>query len=282
LIATVELSTPSLIGETVKPFAPGYPRLDGMSEKVMSHIRVNELARQLEMKSREVIDRLHELGIAQKVTHSSSVSEDQANQLRRYYAGESPIASTQSTDPRLPAPAVPRVSESVMGTSESGVELYIDAAVLIGEPEANSWVDHSPDWRNQHAMWEHANQTISKPSPSQQDLSSAVIQLQRSVEHRDKLLDHLYSFEKIPGRRPGSKYETMADLKVIRPTLKIRLRDLRNRLMHEFDEIPLNVSDCEELADTAWYYLKATDHLAHQCISDFDLTLHSPAESRRI
>lgn len=63
----------------------------------------------------------------------------------------------------------------------------------------------------------------------------------------------------------------MADLKVIRPTLKIRLRDLRNRLMHEFDEIPLNLSDCEELADTAWYYLKATDHLAHQCASDFDL-----------
>ncbi|HEX4134794.1 MAG TPA: hypothetical protein VHY84_09315 [Bryobacteraceae bacterium] len=158
-----------------------------------------------------------------------------------------------------------------MSTGESRVELYIDPAVLTGEPDANSWVDHSPDWRNQHAIWEHANQTISKPSPSQQDLSTAVIQLQRSVEHRDKLLDHLYSFEKIPGRRPGSKYETMADLKIIRPTLKIRLRDLRNRLMHEFDEIPLNVSDCEELADTAWYYLKATDHLAHQCISDFDV-----------
>ena len=134
-----------------------------------------------------------------------------------------------------------------MNTGESEVELYIDAAVLIGEPDANSWVDHSPDWRNQHAIWEHATQTISKPTPSQQDLSSAVIQLQRSVEHRDKLLDHLYSFERIPGRRPGSKYETMADLKIIRPTLKIRLRDLRNRLMHEFDEIPLNVSDCERV-----------------------------------
>src|SRR5215470_837161 len=54
----------------------------------MSKIRINELARQLEVKSREVIDKLHELGIAEKVTHSSSIDEDKADQLRRYYAGE--------------------------------------------------------------------------------------------------------------------------------------------------------------------------------------------------
>src|ERR1700753_3349145 len=55
----------------------------------MSKIRINELARQLEVKSREVIDKLHELGIAEKVTHSSSIDEDKADLLRRYYAGES-------------------------------------------------------------------------------------------------------------------------------------------------------------------------------------------------
>ena len=55
----------------------------------MSKIRINELARQLEVKSREVIDKLHELGIAEKVTHSSSIDEDKADQLRRYYKGES-------------------------------------------------------------------------------------------------------------------------------------------------------------------------------------------------
>ncbi|HWE52139.1 MAG TPA: translation initiation factor IF-2 [Bryobacteraceae bacterium] len=54
----------------------------------MSKIRINELARQLEVKSREVIDKLHELQIAEKVTHSSSIDEDKAEQLRRYYRGE--------------------------------------------------------------------------------------------------------------------------------------------------------------------------------------------------
>ncbi len=66
----------------------------------MSKIRINELARQLEVKSREVIDKLHELGIAEKVTHSSSIDEDKADQLRRYYSGEShaplPVATRRN------------------------------------------------------------------------------------------------------------------------------------------------------------------------------------------
>jgi len=54
----------------------------------MSKIRINELARQLEVKSSEVIEKLHELGIAEKITHSSSIDEDKAEQVRRYYRGE--------------------------------------------------------------------------------------------------------------------------------------------------------------------------------------------------
>jgi len=62
----------------------------------MSKIRINELARQLEVKSREVIDKLHELGIAEKVTHSSSIDEDMADKLRRYYAGDTSAAAGTS------------------------------------------------------------------------------------------------------------------------------------------------------------------------------------------
>ena len=66
----------------------------------MSKIRINELARQLEVKSREVIDKLHELGIAEKVTHSSSIDEDKADQLRRYYSGESHAPLPAATQPK--------------------------------------------------------------------------------------------------------------------------------------------------------------------------------------
>jgi translation initiation factor IF-2 len=57
----------------------------------MSKIRINELARQLEVKSREVIEKLHELGVDEKVTHSSSIDDDTADKLRRYYAGDGSV-----------------------------------------------------------------------------------------------------------------------------------------------------------------------------------------------
>ena len=41
----------------------------------MSKIRINELARQLEIPSHEIIDMLPELGVTEKKTHSSSVDE---------------------------------------------------------------------------------------------------------------------------------------------------------------------------------------------------------------
>lgn len=154
---------------------------------------------------------------------------------------------------------------------EALVEFFVNPAILSAECDDVSWTDHDRSWRNQYAIWEHGNELVSSSTASQQDLETGIIQLQRAVEHRDKLLDRLYSFEMIPGK-PGAKYVTMADLKIIRPGLKVRLRELRNKLMHDLDEIFLNQADCAELSDTAWYYLKATDHLSQQCA--IDLRLH--------
>src|SRR5579871_5410848 len=62
----------------------------------MSKIRINELARQLEVKSREVIEKLAEFGVAEKVTHSSSIDDDMAEKLRAYYSGNpAPAGSRQ-------------------------------------------------------------------------------------------------------------------------------------------------------------------------------------------
>jgi hypothetical protein len=92
------------------------------------------------------------------------------------------------------------------------------------------------------------------------------MQLQRAIELRDKMLNALYNFTKIPNRTAKAPYPIMADLGIIRPTMKNQLRELRNRLVHEVEEPPLCRDECELLSDTAWYYLKATDRLAHQCV----------------
>ncbi len=51
----------------------------------MKKIRINELARELEVKAHEILDLLPELGVAEKKTHSSSIDEDVAIKLRRRY-----------------------------------------------------------------------------------------------------------------------------------------------------------------------------------------------------
>src|SRR5580698_7804260 len=52
----------------------------------MSKIRINELARELEVKPSIILDMLPELGVMDKKTHSSSLDDDVALQLRRRVA----------------------------------------------------------------------------------------------------------------------------------------------------------------------------------------------------
>lgn len=52
-----------------------------MSEK----IRINDLARELEVKSRAVIDYLHELGHTDKKSHSSAIEGDLADEVRKHF-----------------------------------------------------------------------------------------------------------------------------------------------------------------------------------------------------
>src|SRR5947208_8406619 len=53
-------------------------------------VRINELARELEVKAHEILERLPELGVTEKKTHSSSIDEDVAIRLRRFYGLDVP------------------------------------------------------------------------------------------------------------------------------------------------------------------------------------------------
>src|ERR1035441_2916818 len=52
-------------------------------------VRINELARELEIKAHEILDRLPELGVTEKKTHSSSIDQTIAKRLRTMYGAES-------------------------------------------------------------------------------------------------------------------------------------------------------------------------------------------------
>ena len=51
-------------------------------------IRINELARELEIKAKMLIEYLPEIGVAEKKTHSSSLDHDQAEKVRRHFRAQ--------------------------------------------------------------------------------------------------------------------------------------------------------------------------------------------------
>jgi translation initiation factor IF-2 len=76
----------------------------------MKKIRINELARELEVKAHEILDRLPELGVTEKKTHSSSIDEDVAIKLRRLYGFDVPDLEPEAAveeEPAAPEAAAP-------------------------------------------------------------------------------------------------------------------------------------------------------------------------------
>ncbi len=67
---------------------------------MLQKVRINDLARELEVKSKVILDLLIKVGVTEKKTHSSSIEVDEAERVRKYYAehGEFGIApSARST-----------------------------------------------------------------------------------------------------------------------------------------------------------------------------------------
>src|SRR5947209_5686660 len=60
----------------------------------MKKIRINVLARELEVKSHLILELLPDMGVTEKVTHSSSIDEDVADKLRVHF-GLEPVGNRE-------------------------------------------------------------------------------------------------------------------------------------------------------------------------------------------
>src|SRR5664279_5071925 len=71
---------------------------------MLQKVRINDLARELEVKSKVILDLLIKVGVTEKKTHSSSIEVDEAELVKKYYTehGE-PGSSTSSRSSRTPA-----------------------------------------------------------------------------------------------------------------------------------------------------------------------------------
>ena len=53
----------------------------------MSKVRINDLARELEVKSKAILDALTAVGVTEKKTHSSSIEDHEAEKVRIHLRG---------------------------------------------------------------------------------------------------------------------------------------------------------------------------------------------------
>ena len=70
----------------------------------MSKIRINDLARELEVKSKEILDVLTTVGVTEKKTHSSSLEEHEAELVRKHLRGRSEGAPSSAKTSRTAQP----------------------------------------------------------------------------------------------------------------------------------------------------------------------------------
>ena len=74
----------------------------------MSKVRINDLAREMEVKSKQILDVLAELSLGAGKTHSSSLESDEAEKVRAHFergmrsAGHGGAASSRASQPMAP------------------------------------------------------------------------------------------------------------------------------------------------------------------------------------
>src|SRR5579863_6473692 len=66
----------------------------------MSKVRINDLARELEVKSKAILDVLTVVGVTEKKTHSSSLEEHEAEKVRQHLRGSSEGQSASAKSAR--------------------------------------------------------------------------------------------------------------------------------------------------------------------------------------
>jgi len=97
----------------------------------MVKIRINELARELEVKPNVILDMLPELGVAEKKTHSSSIDEPVALEVKRRLTGESngsPRAAAPEADSAGRAAEASPAAEPSRAPSATKREPVVEAA----------------------------------------------------------------------------------------------------------------------------------------------------------
>ena len=87
----------------------------------MSKVRINDLARELEVKSKAILDVLPLVGVTEKKTHSSSIEADEAERVRKHLSGQGAASAARDGGSRSTAS---KKSPIRLATSSAGRDQF--------------------------------------------------------------------------------------------------------------------------------------------------------------
>ncbi|SJZ83286.1 hypothetical protein SAMN02745116_01551 [Pilibacter termitis] len=129
------------------------------------------------------------------------------------------------------------------------------------------------DQQRAYLIWDRANSLVEK-NETPFDLTDGITNLKRSMNHRLKLIEEIYNFKKIDfPKKPKGYLELLETYNLVRPYLMKILLEIRNLIEHD-DSPPPNQKRCKELVDMVWYFLKSTDSLVLNLVSDFEFQVY--------
>ena len=99
----------------------------------MSKVRINDLARELEVKSRSILDALTAVGVTEPKTHSSSIEADEAEKVRGYFNNR----RTGSTTAKPAAEAKPAFDLSHISKPGDAMRLILERKAAEAEARAH-------------------------------------------------------------------------------------------------------------------------------------------------
>jgi translation initiation factor IF-2 len=108
----------------------------------MSKVRINDLAREMEVKSRQILDVLAELGLGAGKTHSSSIEDHEAEKVRAHFErGSRSAAHAGSQASRGPQPIAPKFDFSHISKPGDAAKAILAKKM---EEEAEAHKSHAP------------------------------------------------------------------------------------------------------------------------------------------
>src|SRR5215831_4061605 len=138
----------------------------------MTAIRINELARELEVKSRAITDFLPTIGVHDKKSHSSALDESLAQKVREHFqaaGGETEGDETVEAEPE-PSPAKtsapdasakPAAPSDTQAAAHSKAQAEAELARKLGELHA-----HVPMQRSIAEIQAQARKLVATPPPA--------------------------------------------------------------------------------------------------------------------